>query len=236
MLVSVVAISSAVAMPRQGTPPPAKTGTSTSERIRPGNRQTTRVQPRREGSYGLSSLPSALTRRMASGPLTPELTEQVIEVATEIDRELADQLCELRARDPEGFERAVRTTGTRLIVMAQLRQRDPELYQFKLNELRYDAQVKKKARLVYESRATGSGDMDSLRRDLEDLVRIQVALSIKSKVEYLQRLRDHVQSLEASIEADARSFNETVDSRIERLLEQQEHARDQRGGGVLAGR
>ena len=50
-------------------------------------------------------------------------------------------------------------------------------------------------------------------------MRIQVALSIKSRVEYLARLRDHVLALEQAINRDALRFENSVDDRILDLLD-----------------
>jgi hypothetical protein len=158
--------------------------------------------------------------RSAGGrtPLPPEMIEQVLLVADDVDPALANNLRRQRQRDPEGFARAMRTTGRRLLGMAELRSRDPQLYGFKLQELRIDKQVLNAAERLRESMRGGSGDVEQRTEDLRTYVRIKVALSIKARVEYLARLRDHMIALEGAINRDALNFEKTVDERVRQLL------------------
>ncbi|MHC5004590.1 MAG: hypothetical protein ACYTJ0_15870 [Planctomycetota bacterium] len=151
-------------------------------------------------------------------PLAPEMVDRVMEVATDIDAAMANRLRRLQQRDPAGFDRAMRTIGRRLLGMAELKVRDPKLYSFKLQELRIDEQVQKAAARLREAKRTASSDVEQREEDLRTYVRIQVALSIKSRVEYLARLREHITALEEAINRDALNFEHSVEERMGALL------------------
>lgn len=151
-------------------------------------------------------------------PLSPEMIEQVLLVAQDVDPTLAESLRRQRQRDPEAFVQAMRTTGRRLQGMAELRTRDPKLYAFKLQEMRIDKQVLSAAQRVREAIRHGSNDVEALREDLRTYVAIQQALSIKARAEYLARLREHIAALEEHINRDVLNFENAIDDRIRQLL------------------
>jgi len=202
--------------------PVEKTRTSAEQPLRPG-RPASGVEPREREVRAVVPAATepdleAIGRGISTRPLTPELIAQVVEVAREINPMLASRLQALQRRDPAEFEQAVRTTGWRLLGMAELKQRDPELYGFKVLELRYEQQAERKAAEVREAIKTGTGDVARLQEDLRTLVRTQLALGMGARAEYLSRLREHLDRIEGEIDREAMQFDENVDSRIEQML------------------
>ena len=86
--------------------------------------------------------------RRVGAALTPEMIERCLAVARDIDGDLADQLERLRDRNRVHFEEKLRQSR-RLLALAELRERDPILYDLKRHELEVDAQV---SRLASEAR------------------------------------------------------------------------------------
>ena len=150
--------------------------------------------------------------RGAQPTLTPELMTACIEVAREIDRDMAAQLSALRTEDPAAFERVLRQSGRRLVAMAQLKQRDPHLYAMKIGEMIQEAQVTRVAGQLRAAYASGSeGEISVLEENLRTLIRVQLAMSIKARAEYLCRLEEHVEQVRHEIDALALSFPQRVE-------------------------
>lgn len=151
--------------------------------------------------------------------LPDELVRRCIEIAKDIDEERGKVLEDLREKNPQEFDRAIRIAGPRLLAMAQLKQRDPELYEMKVGELSQMLQVSRVAENLREAIRTGSaGDIPALSDQLRGLLRIQMALSMKSRAEYLCRLEDQIKSLREELERDGRHFNENLEGRFNALL------------------
>jgi len=145
---------------------------------------------------------------------------RVLDVATEVDPALADRLRTLQRQDPARFEKTMLTTGRRLVGMAELKRRDPKLYNFKLKEIQVDRRVKRLAGQLQMAREAGdAAAVRRLEKQLRQDVQIQVALSISARVEYLSRLKEHIASLEKRIESEAMNFLDTVEVRMSELAD-----------------
>lgn len=155
----------------------------------------------------------------AAPTLDPTLVDACLDVAEQIDPELADRLRHLCAEDQEAFERVMRTHGRRLVGLVDLRERDPELYEQKLTEMRFESQVSRAVRELREAQREGSqGQIDAATDELRILLRMQVALSIKARGDYIRRLEEHIESLREDLERDVAGFDEAVDRRLQRYL------------------
>ncbi|MHC4947653.1 MAG: hypothetical protein ACYTG1_05260 [Planctomycetota bacterium] len=164
--------------------------------------------------------PPARTLREEAQRLAPQLIDQCLAVAEDLDPATAQRLRALCDEDQEAFERIMRVRGRRLLGLAQLRERDPKLYQAKLGELRISMQVTRMARQVREAQRLGSEvKAEELESQLRGLIRIQVALSLKARGDYIRRLEEHIEALRAQLEADARQFDETVEKRLEQVMQ-----------------
>src|SRR5262245_40392345 len=66
----------------------------------------------------------------ANRTLPPEVVTRCVEVASDIDADLGSRLAKLRDKDPVALERQLRRSqeGRRLLAMAQLKDREPDLY------------------------------------------------------------------------------------------------------------
>lgn len=156
-------------------------------------------------------------------PITPELIDQTLAVAYEIDPELGNQLKSICGDDPADFEHVLRTTGRRLVGLAELRNQAPELYDMKRREWQQEVLI---ARTVRELAGAKAED-DSLRiqmleNELRTHISIQVALQIAVRGDYLRRLKQQMLALEEEIDRQARRFEQTVEERFLTTLEQLE--------------
>ena len=173
---------------------------------------------------GPPGVPAALAQgqapaaRRQTGTLSPQLIERCLEVAREVDPQLAETLTDLRKRSPgREFERAIRD-ARHLISLARLKEEDPTLYGIKVQELRLDARIEVLAAEARQARAADSAGAEKLEDELRGLVREQAALSIATRGMALRRLRDHLKTLQDQLNADSANFEQTVDRRLEELL------------------
>jgi BMFP domain-containing protein YqiC len=153
-------------------------------------------------------------------PITPEAIDRMLEVAREIDAPMAERLESLRVKDPVEFEQAIRQAARRLLAMADLKQRDPDLYEVRVTEMAQAAQVNRVAGQLREAyaRNASSSETESLENQLRSLLQVQLALSIKAKAEYLCRLEEHVQKVRDEIDQEATHFATTVEARLQALI------------------
>lgn len=152
--------------------------------------------------------------------LTAELVDRCIEIAREADSELGSRLAEARDKNPQEFERLMRQGGFgwRLMSMAQLKQRDPELYKAKVAELSQSVQIERTAKQLREAKKNGSqGDIDSYEHQLRTMLQIQLAMSIKARGEMLCHFDERVIELRKDLEREAVNFQTTIEARMKSL-------------------
>ncbi len=161
-------------------------------------------------------------RRRPGRPLTPKLVEQCLQVARDVEPELANRLEAIRQRSPgPAFERAIRN-ARHLRGLVDLKQRDPQVYELKVKELRLDAQIHSILKQLAGARQTSSEAAETIEAHVRGLVRQQVAASIVSRGMYLLRLKEHVEALTEQLEQDAANFEEAVERRMQALIEEAE--------------
>lgn len=173
--------------------------------------------------------PSGNDRFMSRGPrstrndrspmdeMPPMMLERVMEIAKEIDPELADRLSEMCQNDSEAFNRLVRRQGRRLGALIQLRESDPDLFEVKVNELKLDAeifQVTKGIRELGVDKKTSDAQIAALR----GLVRARTALSIRAQTLYIERLERHLEGLRERLADTSERFDEVVEASVEKLI------------------
>ncbi|MCH8345121.1 MAG: hypothetical protein IH983_14205 [Planctomycetes bacterium] len=159
-------------------------------------------------------------RRRPGRPLTTKLVEQCLEVARDVEPELANRLEKLRQENPgPAFERAIRN-ARHLRGLVDLKQRDPQVYQLKVKELRLDAQIDSVLKQLAGMSPTSSEAAETVEAHVRGLVRQQVAASIASRGMYLLRLKENLTSLQEQLAYDAANFEEAVERRMRALIEE----------------
>jgi hypothetical protein len=152
--------------------------------------------------------------------LTPELIDACLAVARDLDLQLAEELRRMREEDPGQFERRLRHSR-RLIALAQLRERDPALYDLKKLELNVDAEVVRLARETRQARREGRlADARILEKQLRSQVILQLGFAIKNREDYLCRLQELVEKLEEELvrQREPDNFERAVELRMHQLL------------------
>ena len=163
--------------------------------------------------------------RRVSAALTPEMIERCLAVARDIDGDLAEQLERLRDRNRVQFEEKLRQSR-RLIALAELRERDPILYDLKRHELEVDAQVSRLASEARRARREGrASDARVLEEQLRPQVILELAFRYRNREDYLCRMQELVERLQAELDHDRRHFDEVLQERVRHLLDEPPRSR-----------
>ncbi len=191
--------------------PPAPRTPSTSGQ-RPGSRLVA-------ASNRSLDVQRALNARRDIHRLSAEDIQRCLEVAREVDPQLAQRLEDLQRESPgPAFERAI--AGARYLrALANLKQRDPQLYNVKIMELQTDANIDGLLQEFRELRRDGIASA-GLEARLHALVRVQVGYSIAARGMALRRLTEHVQEVTEKLAEDSKNFEKTVRHSLRELLEQ----------------
>ncbi len=139
--------------------------------------------------------------------LSPDMIEQCMEVAREVDPDLADRLQRIRReRSEQDFRRAM-GNARHLVGLVALKEQNPQLYDVKVKELRLQARVDHLLEQLIAARREGSISSPELEAQLEPLVNEQVGYSLVARGMYLLRLKHHVKALRDELDHDLQPAN-----------------------------
>ena len=157
---------------------------------------------------------------LPNATLSSEMIERCMDVAREVDPDLAGRLQRIRReRSEQDFRRAM-SSARHLVGLASLKQQDPKLYDVKIKELKLQAQVDHLLDELIDARRTASVATAEIEQQLEALVERQVGYSIIARGFYLIRLKDHVKLLEDELDRDLqRNHRLAVKRRYQELLD-----------------
>lgn len=150
-------------------------------------------------------------------PMPQNMVEHIMAVAKEIDPELASKLSAMCEKDPDSFDKIIRRQGHRLGSLVRLREEDPELFEVKVTELKTDAEIYHVAESL-RGQDYASPNAKAQIAELEGLVRVKTAISIRAQTLYIERLERHLEGLQARLVDTSARFDEIVDERLEQLL------------------
>jgi hypothetical protein len=149
-----------------------------------------------------------------------ERLDVILEVAREVNPALATRLRELRESDPAAVIRALQASGRKLQGMAELKQRDPEAYKFKVAEIRIERLVKDAAIKLRKAVKDRSGEAPALRQELRKHIMVQELVATRARGVYLERLKNHIKHLEESLNRDATQLQFIVDERLRDVMKE----------------
>lgn len=159
-------------------------------------------------------------RSLHTKTITKELIEDCLEVAREINPQLAMWLDRLKTKSSkQKFEHALQRNARYLLGLVELRERNPVLYDFKMRELKTGSEIKEVTKLLQEAVDTQSSEqVEMLEIRLRELIRMQASYSIESRGRYLLRIQEHAAALEQQINDQAITFDETAEQQLQDIL------------------
>jgi hypothetical protein len=166
------------------------------------------MDPKMRGSRGDREMLEEIPLRMV---------EHVMEIAKELDPELAEQLGMMCQDDPEAFKKIVRRKGRRLASLAQMRESNPDLFEVKLNELKLDAEISQVSKSIRELGVDEEVSQAQIAT-LRGLVRAKTALNIRVQTLSINRYERHLKALRERLADTSERFDEVVEQHIAEIL------------------
>lgn len=207
-------------------PPPAVSPDTTSPQVAPEATQPPpRAGDRRRGDRGrFGSGPMRLPRGEGDGPdrgddrprrLSPQQIELVLETAREVFPEWADRLETLREQDPEGLDRAIAGNARRLFALAMLRERNPDLFKMKVEELRNQMELRRlSARMQELAEAGDQPAIESTREEIRVLAAKHVDLGLRTRAMELAAMDEAIRRMRTELEADSLARDAAIDELV----------------------
>ncbi len=155
-----------------------------------------------------------------SHALTATMIMRCMDVAREVDPELAARLDTIRRdRSEQDFRRAM-GLARHLVGLVRLKEENPQLYGVKIDELQVQAQVDRVMDELIAARRAAAPVAD-YKQELNRLVMEQVGYALVARGMYLRRLTDHVEALREELDHDSQpaNFLPAVQRRLQELLD-----------------
>lgn len=191
---------------RETAPPP-----------RPPRRQLDPTAPRGDGE---ERRPGRRMRDVEGGPGGEAWEERLLAVVRDVAPEWASRVEERLAADPEGTRRQLAQNGRRFMGLVALRERNPELYQLKVQEIRLQNEARVAAVAYHD--ALGAGDEGAIKAAedrLRGVARRAVDANLKARGEELKALAEAVERFKEELLRDAQRIDEETDAMVEQLRE-----------------
>jgi len=149
--------------------------------------------------------------------LTDEQIEQVLEVLEDYRPEMAEQIREMRERDPQRAEQLLRRALMFVRPMVQMQQTDPEGYELHLRDAKLDRESQEIARRL---RAADGREADKLHGQLRDVLAAHFDVRQQIRERKLAELERQIEQLRTQIETRAESRDRLVEQRYSELTGQ----------------
>lgn len=149
-------------------------------------------------------------------PMSPEMVDRIIEVARDVSPDLARQIEERRNASPEEMTQAVRQSARRLVSLAVLKQRNPELYAIRVEDLRLQLELRA---LGEQYRAAVEAKDDARAKSLDAQIaakaRAQFDVDVRARAQELVALDQQVKTMREELVQEQREADAKVAERAE---------------------
>ncbi|MFO0961922.1 MAG: hypothetical protein U0625_03340 [Phycisphaerales bacterium] len=156
-------------------------------------------------------------------PLSPEMIDRIIEVARDVSPDLAKEIEERRASAPEEMSQAVRQNARRLFSLAILKQRNPDLYRIRVEDLRLQLELRtlgEKYRAAEQAKNTAQ--MTDLESQIAAKVRTQVELDLRARAAELVALDQQLKTMREELRAEQGQTQARTAERIDAVKKGQQ--------------
>ncbi len=168
--------------------------------------------------------------RMESGaPLTEEEREVIRDMMLTTEPELWISLQDLQRGHPAEAERRMRQLLPVAGLMIELRRRDPELYRLRLEQMRYEQQVRRIVVRIAEVESSANPDaaeISRLRAELHQAGSRAFDMRIAVQAHEIGRLQARLDKVRGDITEQESQREELIVHHVERMLESARRKRD----------
>lgn len=150
------------------------------------------------------------------GPMPKEMIERVIAVARDVSPELAQQVEDHCATKPEEMSQAMRQSARRLVALAVIKERNPELYAIRVEDVRLQLELRKLGD-DYQAAvlSADTAKIAALDQQIAAKVRAQVDVDLKGRAQELLALDEQMQSMREELVQEQQRTSERVTARVE---------------------
>ena len=150
---------------------------------------------------------------------TTEEIDSFIEVAADVNPQWGQSLSQRRLKDPESVREAILSNGNRLIALFVLKERNPDLYEVRVQELRLQGELRELARQYSEAMQQDDTLLaETLRDRIRQKAQQQIDLDLKARAKELQALDETVTRLRKQLHEEAVNRQQSVDRLMNELL------------------
>jgi ATP-dependent Lon protease len=148
--------------------------------------------------------------------MSPEMVERVLAVARDVSPELAAQLEKMRAESPEQVSQAMRQNARRLMALAVIKERNPDLYAVRVEDARLQLELRKLGdQYRAATQASDAAGAETIAAQIAAKVRAQVDVDLKARAQELVALDEQMQALREELVTEERRTAERVAERID---------------------
>lgn len=143
--------------------------------------------------------------------------KRVIEVAHDVSPDMGKQLAASSATvSPDEMSHAMRQNARRLIALAVLRERNPDLYQTRVQDLRLQMELQALSGRYMAAKAAGDAtELAKLDGEIATKAKRQVEADLKARGQELKALSDQLDEMRKDLQAALSETSERVAQRIE---------------------
>ena len=155
-------------------------------------------------------------RGRPDGPMSPAMVERVLAVARDVSPELAAQLEKMRAESPEQVSQAMRQNARRLMALAVIKERNPDLYAVRVEDARLQLELRKLGDQYRAAMQAGdAAAAEAVGTQIAAKVRAQVDVDLKARAQELVALDEQMKALREELVTEERRTAERVAERID---------------------
>jgi hypothetical protein len=155
-------------------------------------------------------------RWRADAPMAAEMADRIVAVARDVSPDLAAEIERARTESPDRMAQSMRQNARRLMGLAVLKDRNPDLYAIRVEELRLQLELRvlgEQWRAATE--AKDAARAEQLSQQIDAKVRSQVDVDLKARAQELVALDAQLKSLREDLAGEQRRMAERVAERIE---------------------
>ncbi len=150
------------------------------------------------------------------GPMPQEMIDRVIAVARDVSPELATQLAEQCTKSPDEMSQAMRQSARRLVALAVLKERNPDLYAIRVEDVRLQLELRTLGDAYRAAQAAGDTTKEAaLGVQIAAKVRAQVDIDLKARAQELLALDEQMKAMRDDLVKDQRNTDARVTERTD---------------------
>ena len=150
------------------------------------------------------------------GPMPQEMIDRVIAVARDVSPELATQLAEQCTKSPDEMSQAMRQSARRLVALAVLKERNPDLYAIRVEDVRLQLELRTLGDAYRAAQTAGDATKTAaLGVQIAAKVRAQVDIDLKARAQELVALDEQMKAMRDDLVKEQRNTDARVAERTE---------------------